>query len=119
MVEQQTSALDRVFHALSDRTRRAMLHRLGEGETSVSDLAAPHAMSLAGASKHIRVLEEAGLVRRRIEGRVHICRLQAERLKQADAWLKHYEQFWNDRLDALETLLRQEDEQKAKEGRAE
>ncbi len=88
-----------------------MLQRLTEGEKTVSDLAAPHAMSLAGASKHIRVLEGAGLVRRRIEGRVHFCRLEAERLKQADNWLKHYERFWNERLDALETLLREEDEQ--------
>ncbi|HEV7416266.1 ArsR/SmtB family transcription factor [Tianweitania sediminis] len=111
MVEQQHVTLDRVFHALSDRTRRAMLQRLTEGEKTVSDLAAPHAMSLAGASKHIRVLEGAGLVRRRIEGRVHFCRLEAERLKQADNWLKHYERFWNERLDALETLLREEDEQ--------
>jgi DNA-binding transcriptional ArsR family regulator len=107
MVEQQ---LDSVFHALSDRTRRAMLHRLAAGEQTVSELAAPHAMSLAGASKHVKVLEQAGLVRRRIAGRVHYCRLEAARLKEAEAWLRHYERFWNERLDALDALLRAEDE---------
>ncbi len=116
MVEQQRSAtLDAVFHALSDSTRRAMLGKLAEGECSVSALAAPFSMSLAGASKHVKVLEAAGLVRRRVAGRIHYCRLDAARLAEAEAWLRHYERFWNTRLDALESLLRAEDEKK-KEG---
>ncbi|MEP7452969.1 metalloregulator ArsR/SmtB family transcription factor [Phyllobacterium sp. SB3] len=109
MVEFQAPHLDAVFHALSDPTRRAMLHRLMVGEHSISDLATPFQMSLAGASKHIRVLETAGLVRRRIEGRSHICQLQAARLAEAQRWLSTYEKFWNTRLDDLEAILREED----------
>ena len=109
MVEQ--SHLDAVFHALSDTTRRAMLRDLSGGERSVSELAAPFAMSLAGASKHVRVLETAGLVRREIRGRTHFCRLAAARLAEAEAWLRYYERFWTTQLDALEALLRAEDAQ--------
>lgn len=110
MVEKQSAALDGVFHALSCGTRRAMLHALSEGELSVSALAKPFSMSLAGASKHVKVLEAAGLVRRRVEGRTHYCRLEAARLAEAEAWLRHYERFWTKRLDTLETLLTAEDE---------
>jgi DNA-binding transcriptional ArsR family regulator len=109
MVEFQTPHLDAVFHALSDPTRRAMLHRLTNGEHSVSDLATPFNMSLAGASKHIKVLEGAGLVRRRIAGRTHICQLEAARLAEAQQWLSTYEKFWTARLDGLEAILRDED----------
>lgn len=109
MVEFQAPHLDAVFHALSDPTRRAMLHRLTVSEHSISDLATPFHMSLAGASKHVRVLETAGLVRRRIEGRSHICQLQAARLAEAQRWLSTYEKFWNTRLDDLEAILREED----------
>ncbi|WP_040856007.1 metalloregulator ArsR/SmtB family transcription factor [Phyllobacterium sp. YR531] len=109
MVELQTPHLDAVFHALSDPTRRAMLHRLTIGEHSVSDLATPFRMSLAGASKHIKVLESAGLVRRRIEGRTHLCQLEAARLAEAQQWLSTYEKFWSARLDDLEAILREED----------
>ncbi|MDQ0997736.1 DNA-binding transcriptional ArsR family regulator [Phyllobacterium ifriqiyense] len=109
MVEFHTSHLDAVFHALSDPTRRAILQRLTAGEHSVSDLATPFQMSLAGASKHIKVLESAGLVRRRIEGRTHICQLEAAKLAQAQQWLSTYEKFWTARLDDLEAILRQED----------
>lgn len=109
MVEFQTPHLDAVFHALSDPTRRAILHRLTVGEHSISDLATPFQMSLAGASKHIRVLEGAGLVRRRIVGRTHICQLEAARLAEAQQWLSTYEKFWNTRLDDLEAILRAED----------
>jgi DNA-binding transcriptional ArsR family regulator len=115
MVEQDQERLDRVFHALSDPTRRAMLERLREGEKSVSELASPFAMSFAGASKHIRVLEAAELVRRRVAGRTHYCRLEAARLAEAQAWLRHYERFWTSRLDMLDGLLRAEDAHK-KEG---
>ena len=109
MVEQEPAHLDAVFHALSDSTRRAMMRDLSGGERSVSELAAPFAMSLAGASKHVRVLETAGLIRREIRGRTHFCRLEAARLAEAEAWLRHYERFWTTQLDALEALLRAED----------
>lgn len=114
MVE-QSARLDAVFHALSDPTRRAMLGQLAERELSIGELATPYSMSLAGASKHVRVLERAGLVTRMIRGRTHLCRLQARRLAEADAWLKRYERFWSDRLDALDALLREEDRRKVAE----
>ncbi|MDN2566431.1 metalloregulator ArsR/SmtB family transcription factor [Aquibium sp. A9E412] len=109
MVEKERDALDIVFHALSDRTRRGMLARLCDGALSIGDLAAPYAMSFAGAAKHVKVLERAGLVRREVRGRTHLCRLEAARLAEAQAWLEHYERFWSRRLDRLETLLAAED----------
>src|SRR3954464_7178811 len=112
MVEEHAH-LDAVFHAVSDPTRRAMLGQLAERELTISELAAPFSMSFAGASKHIRVLEHAGLVTREIRGRTHHCRLQAARLAEADAWLKRYERFWSEKLDALESLLLAEDAAKA------
>lgn len=98
--------LDAVFHALADPTRRAMLQRLAAREHNVGDLAAPFAMSLAAASKHIQVLERAGLVRRTVQGRTHTCRLEAEPLHAGMEWLRHYERFWTERLDTLERLVR-------------
>lgn len=109
MVEIDPVRLDAVFHALSDTTRRAMLRQLSTGERSVGELAAPYAMSLAGASKHVKVLEAAGLVRREVRGRTHLCRLDPARLAEAEAWLSYYERFWTRNLDALEALLRAED----------
>ncbi|MGH6711074.1 MAG: ArsR/SmtB family transcription factor [Bradyrhizobium sp.] len=109
MVEQQTH-LDAVFHALADPTRRAMLGQLAERELTIGELATPFSMSFAGASKHVRVLETAGLVTRTIQGRTHLCRLQAARLAEANEWLRRYERFWNEKLDTLEALLRAEDE---------
>ena len=106
MVEHQSASLDAVFHALADPTRRAMLRGLVGREQSVSELAAPFRMSLAAASKHIRTLERAGLVRRRVLGRTHLCTLDAEPLGRADAWLRFYERFWTSRLDALERELK-------------
>lgn len=112
MVDHQEATLDTVFHALADSTRRAMLRTLAEGgEKSVSALASPYSMTLAGASKHVKVLEAAGLVRRRVEGRIHYCRLEAARMAEAEAWLRYYERFWTRRLDTLEALLKAEDEQ--------
>jgi len=108
MNEVQSATLDQVFHALSDSTRRAMLRELAGGERKVGELAAPFSMSLAAASKHVRVLENAGLLQREVRGRVHICRLQPARLKSAGQWLRFYEQFWTERLDALEAVLRAE-----------
>lgn len=110
MVEQEPARLDAVFHALSDSTRRAMLRDLAGGARSISALAAPHTMSLAGASKHVKVLEAAGLVQREVKGRTHLCRLDAARLAEAEAWISYYERFWNRQLDALDALLRAGDE---------
>ena len=82
-----------------------MLGHLVERELTIGELATPFHMSFAGASKHVRVLESAGLVKRTIRGRSHLCRLDAARLAEANAWLRHYERFWNAKLDALEALL--------------
>lgn len=106
--------MNAVFHALGDTTRRQMLHDLASGERTVSELAKPFAMSLAAASKHIRVLEGAGLLRREVRGRTHVCRLDPGPLAGAHEWLGFYERFWNGRLDLLEQLLRDEDVVRAK-----
>ena len=116
MVEYQTSQLDSIFHALGDATRRKMLANLALGERTVSQLAEPYAMSLAAASKHIKALEAAGLVKRDVRGRTHICRLNAGPLANAHQWLAYYEIFWTNRLDALEALLKAEDTAKSKSG---
>ncbi|MGH8781771.1 ArsR/SmtB family transcription factor [Paraburkholderia sp.] len=100
-------SLDGVFHALSDPTRRAMLANLAGGERNIGELAAPFAISFAAASKHVKVLEQAGLIRRRIEGRTHLCRIEAGPLAAANEWLSFYERFWAVRLDTLEELLQQ------------
>ena len=108
MVELHVQQIDTVFHALSDATRRRMLRELSSGERTVSQLAEPHEMSLAAASKHIKVLEGAGLIRREIHGRTHLCRLEPAPLATAHQWLAFYERFWTDRLDMLERLLRED-----------
>lgn len=105
MVYQEPAQLDRLFHALSDPTRRAMLQALTEDEQKIGDLAKPFAMSFAAASKHVRVLEGAGLVSRRIEGRAHICRIEPAPFAAIDEWLAFYARFWSGRLDTLEALL--------------
>lgn len=104
MVEQR---LDTTFTALADPTRRGMLADLMLGEKSVGELAAPHRMSFAGAAKHVGILERAGLIERRKAGRRQLCRLRAEPLREADAYLRRWERFWTERLDALEALLRE------------
>jgi len=86
-----------------------MLRSLSSGERNIGELASPFNMSLAAASKHVRVLEAAGLVRRKVQGRRHICRIEPSPLAAADRWLRFYERFWNKRLDALEVLLKAED----------
>jgi DNA-binding transcriptional ArsR family regulator len=101
--------LDPVFHALGDRTRRHMLRTLASGEQSVSQLAEPFDMSLAAVSKHIKVLENAGLIRREVRGRVHLCRLDPGPLASVQQWLAFYERFWTDRLTVLDRLLRDAD----------
>ena len=90
MVERQTSPLDRVFAALADPTRRAMLRQLASGERTVGELAEPFDMSFAAAAKHVKVLEVAGLVRRRVRGREHICRIEARPMAVADHWLRDF-----------------------------
>ena len=109
MVELQTPQLDSLFHALGDATRRRMLRELAGGDRTVSQLAEPFAMSLAAASKHIKVLEGAGLIRREVRGRTHLCRLEPGPLASGHEWLSFYERFWTSRLDVLERLLREED----------
>lgn len=97
--------LDTTFHALSDPTRRGMLASLALGDKSVGELGEPFAMSFAGASKHVKVLEGAGLIERRKSGRKQICRLKAAPLKEADDWLRQWEKFWSVRLDRLQALV--------------
>jgi DNA-binding transcriptional ArsR family regulator len=110
MVELDASPrLDAVFHALGDATRRRMLRELTEGARTVSQLAGPFEMSLAAASKHIKALEGAGLIRREVRGRTHVCHLEAGPLASANDWLSFYERFWTSRLDTLEQLLREAD----------
>ena len=87
-----------------------MLRSLTGGERNIGQLAQPFAMSFAAASKHVKVLESAGLVRRRVLGRTHLCRLEPKPLAAADEWLRFYEGFWTDRLDGLDELLRAEDQ---------
>jgi len=113
MVESETPQLDSIFHALGDATRRRMLRELAQGERTVGQLAAPFAISLAAASKHIKVLEHAGLLRREVRGRTHLCRLAPGPLASAHQWLSFYERFWTDRLNVLERLLRIEDDRRS------
>ena len=101
-----TTALDHTFAALSDPTRRAILARLRRGPSTVGSLAEPFDMSLNAVSKHVRALERAGLIHRRIRGREHVCALDAAPLREAAAWMAEYREFWSRRLDALEALLR-------------
>jgi DNA-binding transcriptional ArsR family regulator len=108
MVELQPARLNAVFHALGDATRRQMLRELASGERTVGELAGPFAISLAAASKHIKALESAGLIRREVRGRTHLCRLDPGPLASAQEWLSYYERFWTERLDVLERLLRKE-----------
>ncbi len=113
MVLQESAELDVIFQALADPTRRAMLRQLTDGERKISDLAQPFDMSFPAASKHVRVLERAGLLSRRVEGRAHYCSLDPEPLKSAEEWLNFYSKFWNERLDALGAMLDAETEAKA------
>jgi DNA-binding transcriptional ArsR family regulator len=99
--------LDRTFAALADPTRRRILERLAEGDRCVTDLARPYSMSLPAVSKHLRVLEKAGLVRRRRDGRVHRLRLEARPMQQAQAWIEAYRKFWEASLDRLDDYLKQ------------
>lgn len=108
MVEYQASAFDGIFRALSDSTRRQMLHALSAGERTIGQLAEPFSMSLAAASKHIKVMENASLIRRDVRGRTHFCSLNPGPLAMAHQWLGFYEHFWTERLNVLDELLRKE-----------
>jgi DNA-binding transcriptional ArsR family regulator len=105
MVKYSSKKLNRTFAALADPTRRRILAHLARGDRRVSDLARPHAMSLPAVSKHLRVLEKAGLLRRRRSGRVHEMQLNAKPLKQAAQWVEEYRRFWQDSLDRLAAYL--------------
>jgi DNA-binding transcriptional ArsR family regulator len=97
--------LDRVFHALADPTRRALLARLARRPARVTDLAKPFDMSLPAVSRHIRVLEHAGLVVRHVDGRVHECSLDVAPLKSVEQWLRAYRKFWDGNLESLASYI--------------
>jgi DNA-binding transcriptional ArsR family regulator len=94
--------LDDVFAAVSDPTRRAILARLAEREMTISEIAEPYDMTFYAVSKHVRVLERAGLIERDVRGREHYCRLEPEPLREAGDWIDNYRVFWEQRLQALE-----------------
>lgn len=108
--------LDTTFHALADPTRRGMLANLALGEKSIGELAEPFRMTFAGASKHVRVLEDAGLIARRKVGRTHLIRIDAKPLEEAERWLRQWEKFWNVRLDRLEALIDRDKEKENDNG---
>jgi DNA-binding transcriptional ArsR family regulator len=97
--------LDTTFRALADPTRRGILASLASGEKSIGELAEPFAMTFAGASKHVKVLEEAGLIARRKIGRTHLIKIEAKPLEEAERWLRQWEKFWTANLDRLEALI--------------
>ena len=105
MVELEPPHLDTVFHALSDPTRRAILARLARGETTVNDLAAPFQMSLPAVSKHLKVLESAGLIERGREAQWRPCKLTAAPLHEASNWIDQYRRFWEHSFDRLDNYL--------------
>ncbi|MEZ6244218.1 MAG: metalloregulator ArsR/SmtB family transcription factor [Phycisphaerales bacterium] len=105
MVLDRAPRLDRVFHALAHPARRAMLRELTLGERNLTELASPFDMSFPAASKHVRVLEEADLVRRRVEGRSHVCTINAEPLKNVSDWTNGFRRFWEERFEALDNYL--------------
>ncbi len=118
MVKYSAKALDRTFAALADPTRRRILAELATGDRCVTRLAKPYAMSLPAISKHLRVLEKAGLLRRRRYGRVHQMQLEAEPLKQAAEWVEKYRKFWEGSLDRLAAYLEKTNSAAAKKGKA-
>jgi DNA-binding transcriptional ArsR family regulator len=107
-MQQAANNLDQVFFALSDGTRRAILSRLAEGSTTVGELAEPFEISPPAISKHMKILEKAGLIERRIAGRQHHCTLSTGALERAEDWINFHRKFWESRLDALEDLLKKQ-----------
>jgi DNA-binding transcriptional ArsR family regulator len=116
MVEYNSRLLDRTFGALADPTRRRILAQLAKGGECVTDLARPHPMSLAAVSKHVIVLEKAGLVRRRRQGRVHSLTLEAKPMQEARAWIDRYREFWEGNLDRFEDYLNRLKQKENKHG---
>ena len=112
-----TDRLSTTFAALADPTRRAILARLSLGETSVTELAEPFRMSLPAVSKHLKVLERAGLIARGREAQWRPCRLDPEGLKSVDGWLEHYRRFFDESLDRLDDYLRELQAEEAKPAR--
>lgn len=112
MVEYKSNdkQLDLVFHALADGTRRSLLHQLKSDDFRISDLAQHYDVSLNAISKHIKVLEKAGLIKREIKGRTHFCQINANRLKDIEKWMAPYREFWEDSLDNLESYLKNKKE---------
>src|SRR6202022_572129 len=117
MVKYSPKMLNRTFAALADPTRRRILAHLARGDRCVTDLAQPHAMSLPAVSKHLRVLEKAGLLRRRRYGRVHEMQLEAKPLKEAAQWVEKYRKFWEGSLDRLVEYLEKTTKQTSKKGK--
>lgn len=107
MVKCSSRSLDRTFGALADPTRRRLLAHLAGGDRCVTDLARPYRMSLPAVSKHLRVLEHAGLVRRQRDGRVHRLKLEAGPMQQAQAWIEEYRKFWEASFNRLDEYLKQ------------
>ncbi len=105
MVLDQSPRLDRAFHALAHPARRAIVRQLSGGERNLSELASPLRMTFPAATKHVRVLERAKLVRRRVVGRQHLCRLHAEPLKDVVLWTEQFRKNWEVRFEALDSLL--------------
>jgi len=110
----QSAELDRIFSALADPTRRAILRTLTHHPATINELASPFPISLNAVSKHVMALERAGLLRREIRGREHHCRIEPRALREADEWLQHYRQFWEQRMDALEDYVRRKYHAKAR-----
>jgi DNA-binding transcriptional ArsR family regulator len=106
MVLQETPTLDRVFYALANPSRRAMLRQLAAGRHNISELAQPLAMSFAGVSKHLKVMEEAGLVRRQVQGRSHVFEIDPATLETAEEWFNYYTELWEAQLDNLDAVLK-------------
>jgi DNA-binding transcriptional ArsR family regulator len=102
----QSAELDRIFSALADPTRRAILRTLAQRPATVNEIASPFPVSLNAVSKHLMVLERAGLIRRQIKGREHYCWIEPRPLREAEHWLEHYRTFWEQRMDALENYVR-------------
>lgn len=107
MVNYTEAGLDRAFAALAHPIRRGILARLATGEATVAELAKPFKVSAPAISKHLRILEEAGLLSRRKLGREHHCRLEERRMREAQGWIERHRRFWNERLDALERYLKE------------
>lgn len=112
-----TDRLSTTFAALADPTRRAILARLASGEASVTELAEPFEMSLPAVSKHLKVLERAGLIARGRDAQWRPCRLEAGRLKEVADWVEHYRRFWEQRLDRLDAYLQELQRKEKRHGR--